>query len=243
MSVYVQKSEFSTWEDENKELILSQIGDNLFPCIFAKRAMEKNLITWVFCDYSDGGKNIFLKSLLDYTDFIKKTSVSDRILAPLLVVINANSENLEQQHKIAWLFVQYLIDENPMEWNNDISKDFNNHKWCLCFNNVQLFMNISASKHKELKSRNLGKDICLVINPREVFDVVAPHDKPKGLKIRNTIRDRVCKFNNTKTYPKELGFFGDENNLEWRQYQLYETGGLINENCPLSFNSKKDDEI
>lgn len=41
MSVYVQKSEFSTWEDENKELILSQIGDNLFLVFLQKEQWKK----------------------------------------------------------------------------------------------------------------------------------------------------------------------------------------------------------
>jgi len=33
--------------------------------------------------------------------------------------------------------------------------------------------------------------------------------------------------------PKELGFFGDKNNLEWRQYQLTEEGGYYPSTCPL----------
>lgn len=36
---------------------------------------------------------------------------------------------------------------------------------------------------------------------------------------------------------KELGFFGLSDNLEWKQYQLYEKGGLNNDRCPLHFPS------
>ncbi len=45
------------------------------------------------------------------------------------------------------------------------------------------------------------------------------------------------KYNREKR-PKELGFFGDENNLEWKQYQLNEEGALVNSQCPLNINKK-----
>lgn len=78
--------------------------------------------------------------------------------------------------------------------------------------------------------------ICLVINPRQIFDVVAPLNKIKGIKIREKIRERVETYNGFPA-PKELGFFGDKNNLEWKQYQLYEQGGLENTKCPLNIHS------
>lgn len=102
----------------------------------------------------------------------------------------------------------------------------------------QLFINISSSKHLKYKSRNLGKDICLVINPRQIFDVVAPLNKAKGIKIRQKIRERVEAYNGFPA-PKELGFFGDKDNLAWKQYQLCEEGGLENIKCPLSIHPVK----
>ncbi|MGP1605575.1 MAG: YqcI/YcgG family protein [Moraxella sp.] len=221
------------WQERNKSLILSQIGDELFPCVFAKKAIEKRTVFWAFCDCSDNGYSDFFNSLINYTEFLKKTDVLDRVLPPLIVVIKSDCLDLESQHKTAWNFIQYLIDNDPKVWNNDITKDVYDFKWCLYFNDVQLFINISCSKHKKLKSRNLSDDICLIINPREVFDLVAPYNRSKGLKIRNHIRERICLFNQTDTYPPELGFFGDRNNLEWRQYQLYEEGALDNTNCPI----------
>ena len=108
--------------------------------------------------------------------------------------------------KIIPIFFASSIHLRKGSKNNDITKDVYDFKWCLYFNDVQLFINISCSKHKKLKSRNLSDDICLIINPREVFDLVAPYNRSKGLKIRNHIRERICLFNQTDTYPPELGF-------------------------------------
>ena len=83
-----------------------------------------------------------------------------------------------------------------------------------------------------MQSRNLGKQVTFVINPRENFDHVAGADSVSGIKIRERIRGRVKQFNDGLS-PPTLGFYGDEDSLEWRQYQLEEPGGLYASVCPL----------
>lgn len=227
----------SAWEEESRNDISSVIAADNFPCIFAGKANQRRTISWLFCDSAHNNRSIFLEGVVKYTSFIKATQAQDRILCPLIVVIKQEKTTLKEQHKLAWSYIQYLIDNDTEQWLSDIPLDPNNHKWCLCFNGVQLFVNISASEHKVLKSRNLGKNTCLVINPREIFDYVAPLSRPKGVKIRDKIRQRVVDYNN-ENYPKELGFFGDKNNLEWKQYQLSEEGALVNVICPLKLASK-----
>jgi FPC/CPF motif-containing protein YcgG len=86
---------------------------------------------------------------------------------------------------------------------------------------------------KENSQGCIGSKLVLVINPREVFDVVAPQNKLKGLKIRQKIRARIKKYNSDAPIPTQLGFFGDPNNKEWQQYQLIEPGSLVLNTCPL----------
>ncbi|SIR94462.1 hypothetical protein SAMN02745664_10939 [Moraxella cuniculi DSM 21768] len=90
-------------------------------------------------------------------------------------------------------------------------------------------------------SKGIDKQVHMYINPREVFDLVAPIDRQKGLNIRRIIRNRICVFNKSQKYPSELGFFGDINNLEWRQYQLYEEGGLVIDTCPIKMPKERID--
>ena len=53
--------------------------------------------------------------------------------------------------------------------------------------------------------------------------------------IRQNIRKRVQKSNNGHI-PKELGFFGDVHNIEWRQYTLAE-GNSRYVSCPLKLHN------
>ncbi len=229
----IDEKELSVWAMRSKEQIENIINHETFPCIFARKACKAKTINWLFCRLSNNQKDDFLNGLIEYTDFIKFTPPKDRLLSPMIAVLEHNANNLEHEHKVAWEFIQYLIDNDSKEWPKEISKSPNDSNWCLCFNEVQLFINVSSSRHLKYKSRNLGENICLVINPREVFDIVAPLNKKKGVKIRERIRERVEVMNGAPA-PKELGFFGDKNNLEWRQYQLTEEGGYYPSTCPLT---------
>ena len=233
----IKEDSFPPWADQSIKDINEVLAKENFPCIFARKASQQKTISWLFCDSTPSSKGLFLKGVVKYTNFIKATLAQNRPLYPLILVIKQENMTLEEQHKLAWSYIQYLIDNDNKEWLSEIPLDSGSHKWCLCFNQVQLFVNISASEHKVLKSRNLGQNISLVINPREIFDYIAPLDKPKGLKIRNKIRQRVVDYNN-EDYPKELGFFGDKNNLEWKQYQLFEDGALVNKTCPLNIKKR-----
>lgn len=227
---YMSKGELDIFQSTLN--IIKQEG---FPCIFAQR-VANNMSAFAIFVSDINQYNEFLNGVTEYTEFIKQNDPLVRILNPLIVFIDDNSSSLKEQHDKAWFLIQTLIDNNPSEVPINYH-DTTNPQWCLLFNDIQLFVNISASEYSLLKSRNIGKGIHLIINPREIFDVVAPYNKPKGLKIRNKIRERIVSFNK-QPLPAELGFYGDENNFEWRQYQLYEFGGKDNTKYPLNFKRK-----
>ncbi|WP_218883679.1 YqcI/YcgG family protein [Burkholderia guangdongensis] len=110
-----------------------------------------------------------------------------------------------------------------------------NHEWSFCFNGIQLFVNISSADHKILRSRNLGRHLTLVINPRENFDAVASVHTRSGRLVRERIRSRIAEFNGG-LLPPELGFYGDADNREWQQYQLHEEGIEKPARCPFRKN-------
>lgn len=58
----------------------------------------------------------------------------------------------------------------------------NNSTWSFCFNEVELFFNISCPHHQIFKNRNLGDFITFIVNPRENFDYVANGNKKQGVK-------------------------------------------------------------
>ena len=55
----------------------------------------------------------------------------------------------------------------------------------------------------------------------------------QGRLLRENIRRRLEKYNNGFV-PPELGFYGEESNKEWKQYQLEEEGMRRPDRCPFS---------
>lgn len=213
--------------------VLDVLSKDFFPCIFGRKAADRDTIFWASLEResdNDMLKNIFV----EYTDFLSMTPAKERLLSPLVLLVNAESATtLFEQHKFAWKILERVHHLDPSDWPSDIPRDPDHHGWTFCFNGVQLFVNISAPGHRILKSRNLGEYVCLVVNPREIFDIVAPGGTKKGNKIRDEIRARIARFNGTDVSPSELGSFGDEDSFEWKQYQLYERGAMKNNRCPI----------
>lgn len=155
-----------------------------------------------------------------------------RLLNPLIIIIRNRAispEQLAKQQKFAWQLIQSIINQQPSQ-NTVLS--FSDPSWTLQFNGVELFINASLPGYKRMLSRSLCNQICFVVNPRAVFDIVASAKTSQGQKVRDTIRKRVCNYNPMETCPSTLGGFGQDNNLEWQQYVLEDDGKQINK-CPL----------
>ncbi|HHY9940794.1 TPA: YqcI/YcgG family protein, partial [Escherichia coli] len=179
-----------------------------------------------------------LSALTELTHRVKTVPKVDRIYTPLLCVFkDTNFHSIEKEQEFAWRTLQEIHNNDIMEWPNLIPKDPDNSQWTFCFNEIELFINISCPNHNHVKSRNLGDNIVFVINPRAHFDIVASMNDPKGLKVRQTIRERSKKYNNGLE-PITLGFYGDVDNREWMQYALHEPGTPVVQECPLRIRGK-----
>lgn len=204
-----------------------------FPCLFGKQAVKAQSLKILFVSESTHLSD-WVNGVLSYTSFVKTTPIKERLYSPLVVFFEKNSfKNIETEHEFCWEQIQILHENDPKEWPEKVPADTNDTLWTFCFNEVELFFNISNPHHIFLKSRNLGEYITFIINPRNNFDFIASKSDPKGIKIRKKIRERVCLYNDG-IIPTELGFFGDDGNYEWKQYQLHEPDEKTMKKCPLS---------
>ncbi|EFE9533697.1 YqcI/YcgG family protein [Escherichia coli] len=208
-----------------------------FPCLFGKHAWKLGSVLFAFIQSNDIEHQV-VNALVELTNRTKNLPQEERIYSPLLCVFeNSNLSSLEKEQNFAWRILQKIHDSDIAEWPEHIPLNPDSNEWSFCFNGVELFVNISCPNHTKIKSRNLGNNIVFVINPRTHFDIVANLNDPKGIKIRETIRGRSTKYNEGIT-PIELGFYGSEDNREWKQYALHEPGTPIVENCPLKIKGK-----
>jgi len=208
--------------------ISERVSNSEFPCPFGRKSWEASSAKILFCEKYEH----LLSGLEEYTNFVKKTDVKNRIYAPLISVISKRLIKGDGQHATAWNMLNWAHMRDPEAWPDDVPIDSEASEWSFCFNGIQLFINFSSSDHKYMKSRNLGPFLCLVINPRQNFDLVASADTKSGQLIRKKIRSRVAAYNGGLV-PEELGQYGEAENREWKQYQLHEEGLPRPSRCPL----------
>lgn len=221
------------WQRNALDGFAKRVGSEGFPCLFARKACTADSARIVFVECNEAGEfDDVLVGLTDYTNFVKNTPLGDRLLSPLVMFFEVSRLDNTSLHELGWQVLNWVHSVDLAPWPEEVAQDPDHHSWCFCFNSVQLFVNMSTPEHQVLRSRNLGDYLTFVINPRENFDAVASIQSRSGRLVRESIRKRVADFNGG-TVPEELGFFGDENNREWRQYQLEETNLARPAQCPF----------
>ncbi|MGL4859983.1 MAG: YqcI/YcgG family protein [Enterobacteriaceae bacterium] len=228
----------SCWQLDSFQDIACRMDDPQFPCLFGRHAWKSETLLFGFISQKNTTHDMI--AVMDL--FIQRTKclpVEKRLYSPLILIFEQDGlSTLEKAHQFAWQQLQVLHDYDMHPWPEHIPISPDNSAWSFCFGGTELFINISCPGHTRLRSRNLGKRVVFVINPRTHFDILASHHDPKGIKVREKIRTRVCNYNNGYV-PAELGFYGDENSLEWKQYQLSEPGAAKFSRCPLHISKEK----
>lgn len=211
-----------------------------FPCTFSQNAFRRGLLRFSFVDTAGGqGFASAASDLREYLDDCAKWDGRVDSAKPLLTIFSQNAagfDQLEDYHALGWEFMQYLHDTDPSPWPDDVSQQPESPFWSFCYAGVQLFVNMSTPLHKVRKSRNLGRHLTLVINPRERFDIVAG-DTPEGQRVRKKIRARSAGYDGIP-HSDLLGSY-QKGELEWVQYALPEHNEGAPSACPFRFRGVK----
>lgn len=225
--------QLSRWQRHAVQDFAERLGSESFPCLFGRKAWGNNSLRFVFAECDGAGEyDDVLVGLTDYTHFVKATPLNERLFTPLILFFEVSRLDYTALHEFGWDVLSWVHGMDPAPWPEAVARDPDHHSWCFCFNGVQLFVNMSTPEHHLLRSRNLGDYLTFVINPRENFDAVASLQTRSGQLVRETIRRRVSDYNEGAV-PAELGFYGDEDNREWRQYQLEEPRLPRPARCPF----------
>jgi uncharacterized protein len=225
--------QLSRWQRHAVERFAARLGSEDFPCLFGRKAWGNEGLRFVFAECDGAGEyDDVLVGLTDYTSFVKATPLNNRLFSPLILFFEVSRLDCIGLHELGWDVLSWMHAMDPAPWPEAVARDPDHHSWCFCFNGVQLFVNMSTPEHQLLRSRNLGDYLTFVVNPRENFDAVASLQTRSGQLVRENIRRRVSAYNDGAV-PAELGFYGDEDNREWRQYQLEEPGLTRPAHCPF----------
>jgi len=228
----IEAAPVAQWMAQAYQQFENILSDKGFPCLFGRRANKSGSCLLLFIS-RDEERAQLRDGMQAYVKFIHSTALQKRLFSPLIILFEKNDfSSLAHEQAYAWSLLQQLHDDDPGPWPANASKNPETPEWTYHFDGVSFFINMSFPGHVAMKSRALGQHIVFVVNPRENFDEVASAEDESGRRIRQKIRQRIAEYNDG-VVPETLGFFGDRNSLEWKQYQLHESGGLALDRCPL----------
>lgn len=232
-------SSYSSWIKQAVSETIQTLQNELFPCVFARRANALENLLFVFVDTKNSKEHgtyysldNLLKGLIEYTEFCKKISVKERLYSPLVIILNWQFAILKESQDKAWEILKEIYQYNSLYFDNEVpGLNPEDERWKFRFNGVNLFFNLNHPQHKLHRSRNINSFMTMVVNPSENFSVVAPLVNGER-KISNMIRDRVRTYNNG-VVPDTLGI-SDDTKPDWKQYQHEEGDAEIPSICPFS---------
>jgi len=228
--------EVQDWHRTVFRNIEQRLGDPTFPCVFSRNAFRKQLLKFIFVESIDAsGIQHLGNGLKQYVEISKKWDGSIDTAYPLIVAFSLQSiasQSVDDYHAFGWQVLQKLHELDTAPWPEDISKDPDSNSWSMCFNGMPLFVNMNNPAHRARRSRNLGENFILVINPRERFDVFAG-DTPEGRKVRSNIRNRIKRYDGSP-HALQLGSYGADGR-EWWQYGLVDENIERTDKCPFVF--------
>jgi N-omega-hydroxy-L-arginine synthase len=223
------------WQRETARALLARLRPpSGFPCFFSQAACRRGRILFAFAEGLDAASlDAGARDLLAYLARARAWDGDVATAEPLVMLFNpanVHGETVEDYHRFGWQVLQHWHDNDRAAWPEGVSLDPHSPYWAMCFDGMQLFVNMSSPAHRIRQSRNLGPALTLVINPRERFDVVAG-DNPQGRLIRERIRTRIEDYDGQPHSPM-LGSY-EAGEIEWWQYGLKDTNEPTASGCPF----------
>lgn len=149
----VNKNILDEWAVKAFCEISNTISKKDFPCLFGKHAWKLRSILFAFIPKGDIILSI-TRAITELTDRTKSLPQEHRIYTPLLCVFeDTNLGSVEEEHDFAWRILQKIHNNDKMSWPEHIPLDPENSEWSFCFNDVELFINISFPGHKKNKKQ------------------------------------------------------------------------------------------
>ena len=140
-------------------------------------------------------------------------------------------QSIEYYRDYFWKVLQYLHENDDQTWPKQIPEDPDHYLWEFSFGGEPIFAFGNAPAYKQRKTRHLGNSLVIGFQPRTIFDGLEG-DRPKGAYSRQTVRDRVEKWDQLPKHPN-ISHYGDPEHREWKQYFIGDDVEPIKGKCPF----------
>lgn len=228
----------SPWCASSLAQLNETVGSPDFPCLFGKRAQR--LQTWQFSFVDSvttpAGRREAMADLIEYLSDVMSAPRTERAFCPLLIVVRPEEPplRLEQYHKQAWDWLQFLHDNDEHPWPSHIPTDPDSRDWVFCFRSTPIFVNFSTPAADGPRHRRLCSSLVFVLQPEDNIQFVTRDDwsGPTGTSIRSLIRKRLIKYSG-HDLPPEFADLGTDKERIWKQMYIPDPRTGYPAQCPF----------
>lgn len=200
-----------------------------FPCDFGKSSELQGLLRYTYTQSNDLE---FLPTTLSQFIELSRKYPTKRYALALFEEPQNEHLTLEQYRKRFWEILQFLHDNDPSSWPDDVPMSTDDPQWEFSFDGDSMFVFGSCPAYLKRRSRNLGPSLVLLFQPRRVFRGIEGGTQ-NGSVVREKIRCKLRTYDTVKDHP-DMGAYSDKTSFEWRQYFIPDDNVSELEACPLN---------
>ena len=202
--------------------------DQAYPCYFGTIAERKGDLYYAFVEGLD------LKDLpAILRQFIAVSAETPKARNNLAVFFGPEREKLDHQgyYRKFWEVLSYLHACDSEPWPAETPTDSDDPYWEFTFGGSGFFVFAAAPSYRLRRSRHLGDGMVLLFQPRDAFSGIEGNTE-EGRFARDKVRERLRQWDQVAPHP-ELGWLGDPDNREWKQYFLADDQSPAPGRCPM----------
>ncbi|TVX89656.1 YqcI/YcgG family protein [Paenibacillus agilis] len=228
--------ELSLWQQHAYRNFVEMVADkeNTYPCVPARLGFLADSLRFGFVDDArTEHASAHLASLLQqYGECSRETGP----YASLVVLFDTPEDSVgrstvEQYEELFWSLLSRVSSHDTKDWPDHIAKDPAQPSWEFCFDGEPYFAFCATPAHVLRRSRWFSHFI-LAFQPRWVFESINA-STPLGNSLKKAIRKRLADYDEIPIH-SSLQWYGQEGNLEWKQYFLRDQDELPSK-CPFSY--------
>ncbi|WP_246218492.1 YqcI/YcgG family protein [Litoribacterium kuwaitense] len=200
-----------------------------FPCVLGVDGVTRDQVRYCFIHSAEEDDVVDLANALrTYVENCREFGRNTSLVA--FFKPEPQTYTLSSYEDRFWTILQLLNDNDEKPWPPHIPKHPDHPLWEFCFHGEPMFVVCNTPAHEERLSRH-SDVFMMTFQPRWVFEGLGLNTKA-GQVIQHKVRKRLNDYDKVAAHP-ELGWYGQEENREWRQYFLHdapEAGAAV---CPF----------
>ncbi|MET3576324.1 YqcI/YcgG family protein [Bhargavaea ullalensis] len=225
---FAVRDDLPDWLLREYQTFHDTVTDKTFPCYFGMAAELGGELRYAYIEREDWSN--LPQALAEFLELFEDPKHKRH---GFFVFVEPFEEEgtIEDYRREFWDILQYLHEQDDVDWPEDAPKDPEHHLWDFRFGGEPIFAFGNAPAYKQRRTRDLGNAMVIGFQPRKIFKGLEGTE-PGGINSREKVRERVEKWDNLPKHP-DISHFGDPEHNEWKQFFIGDDAVPIKGKCPF----------